>query len=179
MSFCFVLAYSIAYRWISLIFTNWSCSPTKERCHDYYYNVHLSLYCFDLMSLQHIPFKRTLKGARSYLLSFKNAQAWKRNQFIPKRLQTQEIKNWFTLWSPRRNEHNCKSWISRDTFFPSTWACVEKITHVAVCRCIRWLNVILFTISTFLRRFAALRECKEKLNSPKLLKPVVFIFTLF
>ena len=133
MSFCFVLAYSIAYRWISLIFTNWSCSPTKERCHDYYYNVHLSLYCFDLMSLQHIPFKRTLKGARSYLLSFKNAQAWKRNQFIPKRLQTQEIKNWFTLWSPRRNEHYCKSWISRDTFFPSTWACVEKITHVDMC----------------------------------------------
>lgn len=44
------------------------------------------------MNLQHIPFKRTLKVARSYLLSFKNAQAWKRNQFIPKSCKHKKLK---------------------------------------------------------------------------------------
>lgn len=127
MSFCFVLVYSIAYRWISLIFTNWSCSPTKERCHDYYYNVHLSLYCFDLISLQHIPFKRTLKGARSYLLSFKNAQAWKKNQFIPEKLQTQEIKNWFTLWSPRRKSTTVKAEFLSIHFFQARERASRKL----------------------------------------------------
>ena len=122
------------------------------------------------MNLQHIPFKSTLKGGRSYLLSFKNAQAWKKINLSPRSCKHKKLKI-DLLFDPRGERAQLwKLDFSRYIFSRHVSVRRENYARWYVCRCIRF---------NFFEAFRRIARVQRKVEQPKTFKTCgIHIYTV-